>query len=351
MVTEQRVQDTHQAPDWKERAPETAFATANGFSKIMCIYNPSAGKKRRLFSFGAPQVSLESIKDLLAQYEFAADFSPTKEPGHATELAAQAAKDGYDLVIAAGGDGTISEVANGLIGTDTALGTLSLGSFMNTARMLSIPPSIEEAVHMLKIGRVRRVDIGSITTMDGNALFEPRYFMESAGLGIEAEFHRHFTDLESGDFGAIWEILKLSGRYNGDLAIVTVDGRKIRTRATLVDVSNGPFTGAALPIAPDAKLDDHRLTVTLYRMSKWEIFRYFVKRIRVPFARRPREVEVYQGRKVKIETRRPTLVHADGRVFGHTPVVFDVVPGAINAVSGFPKPGESAFVERTYLTP
>lgn len=321
------------------------------FSRILCIYNPSAGRKRRLLSFGAPPISLEDIKELLEQYEIAADFTPTKRPGHATELAAKAAKEGYELVIAAGGDGTISEVATGLIGTSTALGTLSLGSFMNTARMLAIPPTIEEAVHMLKIGRIRRIDVGSITTLDGKELPEPRHFMESAGLGIEAEFHRHFVALEGGDSRAIWDILKLTRRYSGDLATVTIDGKKIRTRATLVDVSNGPFTGAALPIAPDAKLDDHRLTVTLYRMSKWEIFRYFVKRIRVPFARRPREVEVYQGKEVKIETRRPALVHADARVFGHTPVVFKIVPNALYAIAGFPKPGESSFVERTYLRP
>lgn len=319
-------------------------------SKIKVIYNPNAGKKRKLVQAGDKRATLEDVKLLLSQYQIEADFSPTSGPGDATKLAAQAAKSGYKMVIGAGGDGTISEVANGLINTDVQLGILPMGSFMNTARMLSIPTDLEAAVQILKIGRVRKIDVGSITAFDGEKLLAPVYFLESAGLGIEAEFHRYIAEIEKGQIDGLWSLLKLPYRYANDLAIIKIDGKEIKTRATLVTISNGPFTGAALPIAPDAKLNDHLLTVSFYRMSKWELVRYFWKNSQ-HYIQRSRKVEVHQGKEVKIDSNRPKLVHADATIFGKTPVVFKIIPNALNVISGFPKPGEAALMKRTILDP
>lgn len=316
--------------------------------KTKLIYNPNAGQKRRWFH-PVNSVSLEEIKSLLEQYQFVVDYAPTKQPGHATELATQAAKDGYKLVIAAGGDGTISEVANGLIGTNAILGIIPLGSFMNTARMLAIPFEIESAIHILKIGRVRKIDVGVITSFENRKLATPEYFLESAGLGIEAEFHRQFLDFERGQPLALWRIIKLLYQYTRDLAVIKISDKKIiRTRATMVTISNAPITGAALPIAPLAKLNDHRLTLSLYRMTKWQIMKYFL--FKTPnHQRKSRKIEVLQVKKLRVDSKIPKLVHADARVYGQTPVEFEILPNALNVITGFPKAGQSALLKRTLL--
>jgi diacylglycerol kinase family enzyme len=123
--------------------------------KYKVIYNPQAGKKKKLL--GKPNYSLEDIQDLLTQYQIPADYYPTKSSGHATKLAHDAIKQKYAGVLAAGGDGTVSEAASGLINTDMLLGVLPLGTYMNTAKMLAIPTELEKAVIMIKINRTRKI--------------------------------------------------------------------------------------------------------------------------------------------------------------------------------------------------
>lgn len=331
------------------QASPTSTKTEN--HKIKLIYNPNAGKKRK-FVTPTQGTSLEDIKGLFEQYQLMVDYYPTEGPGHATKLAQDSVKEGYKIVIAAGGDGTISEVATGLINTDINLGILPLGSFMNTARMLSIPIDLEKAVAIIKIGRTRKIDVAQIKEYGGEKLTTPHIFVESAGIGLDAEFHKHFVDFEGGDLKALWRILKLYFEFFGYPAKIKMDGEEITTKATLVNISNGPFTGAALPIAPDAKLNDHRLTVTLYKMTKWQLIKHFLwVRGETKNIKRSK-IKTYQAKNVRIETKVKRLVHADGRDFGETPVEFEILPNALNVISGFPKKGEApALIKRTYLDP
>lgn len=338
-------------PARQHQANQTSTKTDPHQQKIKLIYNPNAGKKRKLVT-PSQGTSLEDIKDLLEQYQIIVDYYPTEGPGHATKLAQDSVKEGYKTVIAAGGDGTISEVATGLINTDVHLGILPLGSFMNTARMLSIPTELEKAVAIIKIGRTRKIDVAQIKEFGGEKLTTPHIFVESAGVGLDAEFHKHFVDFENGDLKAVWRILKLYFDFFGYPAKITMDDTEITSKATLVTVSNGPFTGAALPIAPEAKLNDHRLTVSLYKMTQWEIIKHFFWLNRDKKITRTKKIKTYQTKYVRIETKVDRLVHADGRQFGHTPVEFEILPNALSVISGFPKKGEApSLVKRTYLDP
>jgi diacylglycerol kinase family enzyme len=114
--------------------------TSPNSQKYLLIYNPNAGKKRSLFQFKSkPGTSLEDVRFLLEKYQIPVDLAPTKAPGHASQLAKESIKKGYKGVLVAGGDGTVGEAANGLIDSDMPLGILPFGSFMNTAKMLSVP--------------------------------------------------------------------------------------------------------------------------------------------------------------------------------------------------------------------
>lgn len=334
--------------------------------KAKFIFNPNAGMKRKLLPNPKTNTSLEDIKALLEQYQIPVDYSPTKGPGHATELAKNASKEGYKMVIVAGGDGTVGEAANGLVNSDVALGIIPLGSFMNISRMLSIPLDLEKAVMLIKIGRSRKIDVGQVTKIaevleptpkhivkkaeEKGAKGEGFYFLESAGLGLEAELHEYILEWERGDWKAVWKAVKALFQYYGHAAKITLDDRVIKTHATLIAISNGPYAGASLPLAPKAKLNDHRLTVSLFKMSVWEIIKYFLKAIRSGKKYSPK-VEVHKAHTVRVETKVERLVHTDARLYGTTPVEFRIVPNALKVITGFPQNKDTSLIKRTPLDP
>lgn len=255
------------------------------------------------------------------------------------------------MVIAAGGDGTVGEVANGLINTEIELGIIPLGSFMNIARMLSIPLDLEKAVMLIKIGRSRKIDMGSITKLGGEKLDQPYYFIESCGMGIEAELHKHVLQFERGEYKNALGVIKTLFSYYGHRAIITIDKQVIKTRATVVTISNGPFSGASIPLAPQARLNDHKLTVRFFKLSKLELMNYIWKAIRGQKSY-PYRIETYQAKKVKVETKVERLVHADARLYGRTPVELKIIPSALNVITGFPEDkSDTALIKRTELDP
>lgn len=321
----------------------------DGYVKL--IYNPNAGKKRRILNSG--ETTLEEIREVMEQYQILTDFEPTKYEGHAVILAKESIKEGYKMVIAAGGDGTIGEVANGLIGSDVTLGVLPLGTFMNISRMLSIPPDLEKAVAVIKIGRTRKIDVGVVVRVGGEKLLQPHYFLENAGLGLEAQIHEDFYRVEHYGIKQIFRIFRTIFDFYGHKAKIVLDGKTvIETRAPAITISNGPFTGASLPIAPKAKLNDHRLTVSIYRMGKWGLVKHFINLLRWKTAGIYSKVDTYKAKTVRITTKVPRLVHADARLFDTTPVEFKVFPNALSVVAGFPKTAELKPLEkRTYLDP
>ncbi len=317
--------------------------------KTLLIYNPNAGTKRRMWSWKKPY-TLEDIKNLFIQYQIEVDYEATKKAGDAIVLVKKAVKKGYELVIAAGGDGTISEVASGLIDTEVNLGILPLGSMMNTAWMLAIPKNLEMAVAIIKIGRVRKIDVGVITKMNDERLSKPHYFLENAGLGLEAKLQKRMLDLENKRTRNPLRLIKAFFDYYHYKTTVIIDESELKVRSPLIEVSNGSRTGAAWMVAPDAKLNDHKLTVSVFRMDVGQIVSYFIG-VKMSGKFRSKKIKRYQGSIVKIVTKLPKLIHADGRVFGKTPVEFRVKPNALNVITGFPADKEQALSPRTRLDP
>lgn len=318
--------------------------------KYKLIYNPQAGKKRSLYSLKKNDASLEELDFLLKKYQILYDKIPTKRAGHATELANEAVKEGYKGVLVAGGDGTVGEVANGLIGSELPLGIIPLGSFMNIARMLSIPLDLEKAVQVIKIGRERKIDVGMITRMGGDILTLPHYFLESSSIGLEAQFHESFKKLEKGILSEVFKIFKTFFDFYTYSVDVWLDGKKQHTKVAAVIVSNGSLSGTALELAPEAKLNDHRLTVSTYKMTKYELIRLLINLVQGK-KYTTSKIKTHQAENVVLETRYKRLVHADSRLFGSTPVEYKIVPNALRVVAGFPDPDQDFLKSRTLLDP
>ena len=315
------------------------------------IYNPKAGAKRSKLPF-AIRTTIEDIIELLDRYEIPFDITPTQGPGDIKRLAEESAKAGYKTVIVAGGDGTVGEAANGLIGTDTKLGIIPLGTFMNIARMLAIPFDLEKAVMAIKIGRTAKIDVGCVVKESGEHLKEPYYFLESAGVGFDAKLQEYMNRVERGDRSGLWDLLRALTHLHERSRPVSLktDKETIHTKATLVTIANGPYMGPALKASPAAKLDDHKLTVSFSKSTKRQLFRmaYQAYKIKPPgFS----GTKVIKTTTLSVHAPVPLPLHADARLFGSTPASFKVIPKALNVICGYPAPGEEVIRKKSYISP
>ncbi len=307
----------------------TAAATGGPTSsdrRTRVILNTSAGSK-----LPTPTPSREDIEAALRDAGVTAEICESESADEARELTAEAAKDGYELVVAAGGDGTIGMIAKELLGSRTALGILPLGSVMNIPRMLGLPRDIAGAAQILAEGVDRSIDVGEVGG-------EP--FFEAGSVGLNAALFREASRHEEGvrhwPLRTIWVAI----RYRPARMRVELEDRIIQTRALTVVVSNGPYTGAGMTVAPDARLDDGRFDINVFeRYSKFELVRHFAS---IAFGRRayaPR-VKTYRSRVARISSVHPLPARADSRDLGTTPVEFRVRAGALKVrvpAAGLPK--------------
>lgn len=307
-----------------------------GTLKTALIYNPVAGRKRYFLSlFRKLPTQLEIIKIALSKYDIPADYFQTQSATHTPYLAQQLVAKGYKRVIVAGGDGTISEVAQELVETDATLAIIPTGSFINIPHILGIPDDIDAAVKLIQSGHIQKIDMGKVTVLSGKKIEHPHYFLESVSIGLEAQLQEKFTQLEQGDLRAIFGIIRTWIDYYLYRVNIKLDkDKEIKTRVSIVTASNAPYLGASIPIAPKAELTDHKLTVRLFRMSRIDLIIYFLTLMY--FKRENRRIQTLQGESVTIKTKLPRLVQIDARIFGTTPVECSIVPNALKVICQIP---------------
>jgi YegS/Rv2252/BmrU family lipid kinase len=178
----------------------------------------------------------------------------TEYAGHATQLAQQFALEGYYAVVAVGGDGTVNEVATGLIGTDTALGIIPNGSGNGFARHLDISTRANRAVEMLNSSEVINVDYGIVNDIP---------FFSTCGIGFDAIVAQDFADSSRGFKGYVQSIFKDLFRYKPETYHLEGDGIDVTTKAFLVNFANAGQWGYDAYIAPKASVQDGLLDVAI----------------------------------------------------------------------------------------
>ena len=289
-------------------------------ARIRVIWNASAGSKGGL---PTNHVDETRIRALMDRARVGSELVTSESESEARAQAGDAASRGYDLVVAAGGDGTVSTVAEQLLGTATALGILPLGSVMNIARSLGIPRDPEAAADAIATGSVVRVDVGEV---------RGRPFYEAGSVGMNAAMFREAERIDEGDWSSLARTVWSAIRYRPARMSIDLEDRRIRTRALMITVSNGPYTGAGMTVAPGARLDDGQFDVRVFRhFSKVRLLRHLAS---IAFGRHryAPEVETYRSRFVRVETASPLPARADSRDLGVTPVEFVTRPGALRVV-------------------
>jgi YegS/Rv2252/BmrU family lipid kinase len=290
---------------------------------VVVVLNSNAGAKVR-GPGRAP--SAEQVHDLFASRGIDAKVVPSDSAEVAQRVARDAIADGAEMVVAAGGDGTVGIVATELIANRAvALGILPLGSVMNVARMLGIPRDVEQAADVIAEGRTRLIDVGEANGVT---------FYEATSVGLNAAIFGTAHHFEDGDWGSPLKGLWVALRYRPARMKITLDSEEVATRALMVTVSNGAYTGIGMTVAPDARLDDGRFDVRVFRhFSKVELLRHLAS---IAFGRRrySPHVSTYRSARVRIESRHPLPVRADAQELGTTPVECESKKGALKVIVG-----------------
>lgn len=250
----------------------------------------------------------------------------TTAPGSGAELARRAAAEGVALVAAAGGDGTIGEVVNGLVGSETRLGILPLGTGNDFARAVGLAGDLDLAARTLAHGTPKRIDLGRV---DG------RYFINIAGCGFDAvvakRVNRGFRWLR-GTAAYVAAMLQSLATYRAAEMRLSIDGDNVTERAMLCCIANTPSYGGGMRVAPSARIDDGLLDVCVLREAGvMEFLRAFPTVFKGTHVNHPK-YWTRQARRITIECNAPLPVLVDGDVTHSTPVTFEVSPGAIEVM-------------------
>ena len=214
---------------------------------IAFVVNPISGTKTK-------NRVAKLIRELLDLQQFAPTVVVTEYPGHATQLAQQFALEGYYAVIAVGGDGTVNEVASGLIGTDTALGIIPNGSGNGFARHLDISTRMNRAIEMLNSSEAISVDYGLVNDIP---------FFSTFGIGFDAVVAQDFAESSRGFKGYVQSIFKDLFQYKPETYHLSGEGIDLTTTAFLVNFANAGQWGYDAYIAPKASIQDGWLDIAI----------------------------------------------------------------------------------------
>lgn len=284
--------------------------------RIQFVINPSAGQ-------GKYERIIHAIRKTLSDSNVQYDIKVLEYKGEATTIARQAANT-HDIVVAVGGDGTVNEVFNGLVGTQTVFGIIPAGTGNGFARELGLPLEPAKACRVLVEGNVKRMDVGMVNG---------RYFLGTAGIGFDAMISK-LAGERLGRLRGMWLYFVAGAlvfyKYTPQLMDVNIDAEKLETTPLLIAVANTARYGGMALIAPDAKPDDGLLDVCIIRKMGifrllWHLPKLFTgKHVKLP------DVSMYKCKSITINASEPIPVHVDGEAIDScSRVEFTLLPKAI----------------------
>lgn len=265
--------------------------------QALLVVNPVAGtrSKRGLH---------EIVAERLAGCDIAVTTKFTEGQGHASDLAATAVRDGYDLVVAAGGDGTVNEVANTLSGTGVPLGIIPLGSGNGLARSLGIPQDVGEAIRIIENNHIVRCDRGLVNGLPFYCTF---------GVGFDAAVSEKFASMKRrGRVTYVRSVLREFLNYKSQPYAISIGGKVITERAFLIAVCNASQYGNNAYIAPQAKLSDGLLDlIVIHDGSPLSAVKVGVDLL-TGFLDRNTRIETFRISSATITRLHPGPAHLDG---------------------------------------
>ena len=285
--------------------------------RLYFIVNPTAGMDRAKDSF-------KEVCAMLDEMNMDYSFDYTKNTGHATELAVAAVKRGERYIVSVGGDGTLNEVAQGLVNTEAVLGVLPFGTGNDLAKALDLPTDPREALTVLLLESPRRIDVG---------IANDRMFFNVSGFGFDVDvliaterYKKRFRGMIPYLMGIVHCLAHLRTLH----LTIKDDGREWQRDALLISVGIGTHFGGGMNVLPLSDPFDGLFDVCV--VKKLSVLRFirllpaFIKGGHTGY----KEVEYFRTDHLEVSCPEHSLINYDGELSSDTPVTFRLLPGALN---------------------
>jgi diacylglycerol kinase (ATP) len=308
--------------------------------KVLVVFNPQAGQALALRS------AIDRAMELWQTQGWQVSLEPTQCAGDGTRIAAAAAAAKFDIVVAVGGDGTVNEVMNGLVNTETALGVLPAGTVNIWAREMGLPMDIPKSALELLKATWRKIDVGRAQTIKPKLGFIgrrrkarrkllpgiDRYFLLMAGIGFDAAVTAGLNPAEKKYLGAIAYVkqgIQLFWKYKGSPLTIYLDGQRMRGRILLAVVGNSQLYGGVMKFTMHALVDDGLLDVCLVKGHS--MLKAPLRLLSILFRRHQQDdrIEYHRVRQIQFLSRKPVPIQIDGDYLGTTPIRLDIVPQSL----------------------
>ena len=301
--------------DAASRVAQGSFAPGAGLRRILAVFNPAAGRNRRS-RFDQVVAGLREMGCFVTVVE-------TTAPGHAERIAREA-PDEFDVIAAAGGDGTVNEVVNGLVGKSLALGIIPLGTANVLADEIGLSRNMSAITRTLAVGPIRPIHVGRVNG---------RRFVMMAGAGFDANVVNGVSlALKKliGPLAYVWQSAVQAFREDGAGCAVTIDGTAYETVSVVA--CNGRRYGGPFIAAPEASLTEDRLHVVLMQGRGWfNTARYGIALILGRIAKL-HDVRLIKGREILVTGIAGRPVQADGDIVAHLPAQISVDPEPVRLI-------------------
>ena len=268
------------------------------------IFNPKARSEKS-----------RDLADVLREIAPEAVLRETDSAGGARRLAAEAAREGFRIVVAAGGDGTVNEVVNGLAGTEAALGVLPIGTMNVFSKEHDLPEKLDKAWAVIRAGNLREIDL-----LAANGT----HFIQLAGVGLDAQVVKETTWESKKNLGPLSYLIsaaQIAARTPPKLAVEA--GGRI-SEGSFVLIGNGRYYGAKITLFPKARVDDGLLDVLIFKNIGYLDIAKYLAGVLVGRHTGMDGVEYFQVSEATVRSEEDVPVEVDGELSGALPVTFRV---------------------------
>ena len=266
---------------------------------IKLIINPAAGRGK---AFKLSEKVIHEFEKRGTDFE----YEYTTNPRHAVDISREASTK-FQKVIAFGGDGTVNEVGEGLVGSDAIFGVIPLGSGNDFANEIGMPAKISDAVDIILSDDFHTIDIIKVND---------RVSLNTAGVGFNGTVSEVVKSIRylKGKSAYIWAVVKTAAMYKSIPLKISLNGRVIEEKIFMVSICNSKSEGGGFIVAPDAKNNDGLFDVTIIRHIGYMKLLLNLNKVLTGNINEVQEVDTYTGESIIIESEFPMPVHVDGEV-------------------------------------
>jgi len=273
--------------------------------KIRFIINPASGNKNKA---GIEHI----INKLLDINKFSYDIKYTTHRFHATEIARDAVKDGFYMVVAIGGDGTVNEISKALINSEVLFAIIPIGSGNGLARFLNIPLKIESAIKTINTCKCFKMDTIQIND---------EYFVNMAGVGFDAHIAHLFANYgKRGLKSYIRLIIKEFSTYKNKTYQLIIDNKPITVNAFLISFANSSQFGNNAHIAPLAEINDGLVDICILKKFAWWKSMFIAIHMFSKTLVKSKYYQVIKAKEIEITMPENLQMHIDG-----DPIIFNSI--------------------------